>query len=111
VLLSAQLVKARRLTFVEGSIRDRTRLHDSELHYVFGKCSCFVAEDVVDLTELLVEVVGLDFGAHVLLDAVDVSVPVNAYRLKEVNDFDRHEQADRDHVREQKDPRTKHQKE
>ena len=51
---------------------------------VAGQSACLVGEDVVHLTELLVEVRSLNSGGHVLLDVVESRVPAEELGLDEL---------------------------
>lgn len=58
-----------------------------EDHDVLGQCSCFVAEDVLDLTELLVQGGGAGLGGGVAVGVVHLPVPVDVEAVPQTDDL------------------------
>ncbi len=89
---------------VAGSIREFPSRELFELHYILCQCARFVREYIVDLSEFLVQVTGLDLGRHIFLKIIDSPVPSNEEGLQEFDNLEGHHQRDRDHICENKDP-------
>lgn len=58
-----------------------------EGHDVLGERPCFVAEDVLDLAELLVQRGGTSLGGRVVSRVVHLPVPVNVEAVPQPNDL------------------------
>ena len=61
-----------------------------------------------DLTELFIEVGGLNSSWHISFRIVDIYVPCNEHCLREFHDFHGDEERDWDHIGEQEDPSEEH---
>lgn len=68
------------------------------LHQVACKSSCFIWENIVNLTELLIEVACLYFSREISFSFVDVCIPLNKLSLKELDDFQGHNEGDRNEI-------------
>ena len=68
----------------------------SEHHLVLGQRSCFVGEDVLDLTQVLSDVEGSTLNGQVSLFIIQVKVVVQEEDLPELHQLNGHVQGDWD---------------
>ena len=69
-----------------------------ELHHVSGQCACLVAKDVLDLTEVCVEVGRAGARRSVGLWVIHVEVDVHVESLKDIDDLNGHIERNGDEV-------------
>ena len=75
----------------------------AEFHHITGQCASLIAENVLDLAQLLIDIRSLRVHLKSLL-IIHIRVPAHECALPELDDFERHNQRDGHKVGENQDP-------
>ena len=87
---------------VKGAAGPRREL--LELHDITSQSAGLVAENILNLSQLLIDVSGLGFAGKVLITIIHVDVEAHERSLPELNNFERHDERNRNKVREDENP-------
>ena len=89
-----QLITAE-LLLISQTIANASDGTPLELHFIAGQGARLVAEHILDLSELLIQIGGARHRIEVALRVIHLLVPVDEVRLQELDKLERHLQADR----------------
>ena len=75
-----------------------------ELHDILGESACLIGKYVVNSSEFLIQIWGLDLGGHVFISIIDLPVPLDHSCLNKLDGFKCHDHGNRHHIDEKDKP-------